>query len=44
VTALPETGVQDNPIVGSIGFGSAIIAGSAYINSRRDLLKAGYRR
>ena len=39
VTSLPETG-PENLVVGGLGFGSMVIAGSTYLNSRRELLGA----
>lgn len=35
---LPTTGVMDNLVSGGIGIGSLIVAGSAYVTSRRDWL------
>jgi hypothetical protein len=39
VSELPKTGPQDL-VVGGLGFGSMLVAGSAYLNSRRELLGA----
>ena len=38
--SLPETGAEGNLVTGGLGIGSAIVAGAAYVNSRRDLLSA----
>lgn len=35
---LPTTGIMDNLVGGGIGIGSLIVAGSAYVTSRRDWL------
>ncbi len=40
VVSLPETGTDGSAVVDSFGIGGLIIAGSAYVNSRRDLLRA----
>lgn len=37
---LPQTGIGDNLMMGGFGLGSLIIAGSAYLSSRKDLLSA----
>lgn len=37
---LPKTGIGDNLMLGGFGLGSIIVAGSAYLSSRKDLLSA----
>lgn len=37
---LPQTGIGDNLIGGGIGLGGLIVAGSAYVSSRKDWLAA----
>ena len=36
---LPKTG-PENMIVGGLGLGAMIVAGGAYLNSRRELVRA----
>lgn len=37
---LPQTGIGDSLMMGGFGIGSIIVAGSAYLSSRKDLLSA----